>query len=198
MLVVMSVVFGFLLMAAAAALLTSFFPDCLASLRAAHRRFLGVDAAFALMAAAGFALLLQRGSAILMNRFHAHALFSIDAPELIVSAAPAVAAIAAALRSTLTNAAMLGVIALIAARFPKPWMIALMGLLAAFTMLPQDIRTAGEFALHYGIALMTVAAAAVFVMYFARSNYLAYALVLWVMALRGPLAELSAPPSPRS
>jgi hypothetical protein len=191
LIVLMSVIFGFMLLGAAAALLTSFFPDALTSLRAAHRRFLGVDAAVALMAAAGFGLVLQRGAAILMDRFHAHALFSMDAPELIVSAAPAAAAIAEALRATLTNAAMLGVITLIAARLPKRWMMALMGLLGGFTMLPPDVRTAGEFALHYGIALLTVAAAAAFVICFARSNYLAYALVLWVLALRGPLAELS-------
>src|SRR6185503_3295620 len=86
LLVVMSVVFGFLLMAAATALLTSFFPDCLTSLRAAQRRFLALDAVLALTAAAGLALLLHRGGALLMNRFHAYALFSMDAPELIVSA----------------------------------------------------------------------------------------------------------------
>jgi hypothetical protein len=41
-----------------------------------------------------------------------------------------------------------------------------------------------------------VAAAAAFCRWFARDNYLAYALVLWLFALRGAIAELLGNPMP--
>jgi hypothetical protein len=61
---------------------------------------------------------------------------------------------------------------------------------AAFALVPGDVRTPGEFALQYAIALLVVGVAAVGCLYFARGNYLAYAVILWVVSLRGPLGEL--------
>jgi hypothetical protein len=61
---------------------------------------------------------------------------------------------------------------------------------AAAAGLSNAIRTPGELALQYGPALLTVACAAVFCRWFGRKNYLAYALVFFVMALRPGLLEL--------
>ncbi len=186
----MSLIFGFVLMGAAAALLTSFYPDLLVSLRAAGRRVLAADAAVALAAAIGLALLIHQVEAVLVGRFHAQALLSFGPPTLIASAVPALAAATGAIRSVVFFGAVLGTIGLIVRRLSKPWMAAAMGLLLAIATMPGDVRTPGEFALEYGMALMTVAGAAAICAYFARNNYLAYAVILWVMALRGPLGEL--------
>jgi membrane protease YdiL (CAAX protease family) len=188
--VLMAAIFGFLMMGGAAALLTSFFPNCTAALRAVNRRVLGADAAVSLAAAIGLGLGLSHLQAVLNNRFHALALFSLSSPELIASAAPAVSAIADAVRSVLFGGAVLAVFVLIAQRLPRRWMQIPLALVAACAILPMDVHTAGEFALHYGFACLTIACGALFCLRIARDNYLAYALVLWVMALRGPLAEL--------
>jgi len=188
--VVMSAVFAFLTLGAAVALLTSFYPESVASLRAANRKLLALDALVALLAAAGLALLLRQVEAALLDRFHALALVSIGSPDLIVSRAPGVAAIAGAIRSMIVDAAVLGALALIVRKLPKAWMAIPLGLVAAFTLVPLEVRTPGEFALHYGLALAAVAGTAVFCLRFARRNYLAYALVLWALSLRGPLGDL--------
>ena len=188
--ILMSVVFGFLLLGGAVALLTSFYPESTAALRQANRRLLGLDAAVALLAAIGIGLFLHQMQALLLDRFHAQALFSIGSPDLIVNTAPALVAFADAVRSTIFYGAMVATIALIVGRLSRGWMKPLMGLLAVFILLPLDIRTPGELALQYGIALLTVVGALLFCKKFARNNYLAYALVLWALSFRGPLGEL--------
>jgi membrane protease YdiL (CAAX protease family) len=190
LMLLMSVVFAFLLMGAAAALLTSYYPDALPALRFDSRRMLARDAAVALAAAAGTALIVYQLQAMLIGRFHANALLSFGAPTLIVSAVPALAAVSGAIRGVVLAAAVLGTLALIVRWLPRRWMLAPMGLLLAFALLPTDVRTPGEFALGYAVALLTIAGAAVVCFWFARDNYLAYAVILWVVALRGPLGEL--------
>jgi membrane protease YdiL (CAAX protease family) len=185
----MAAIFGFLMMGGAAALLTSFFPDCIAALKRRNRRILGIDAVVALLAAIGIGLGLGHLHALLDARFHAQALIAIASPTLIGSRAPAISAIADAVRSLLFSGAVLGVFVLIAQRLPRRWMWIPLGLLAACALLP-DVHTAGEFALGYALACLTVTCGAVFCLWIGRDNYLAYALVLLVMALRGPLAEL--------
>jgi membrane protease YdiL (CAAX protease family) len=183
----------FLGLGAAVALVTSSFPASLDSLRRSTRRALGPDALACLAAAIGLALLVTRAVAFVQDRFHAQALFDPSAPSLIVSAAPAVTALAGALSSTLFRAAVLAVIALLIRRWPRYWpaMLALL----AFAAMPDDVRTPGEFALAYAAGLAAVAAAAVFCFRFARGNPLAYMLALWTLALRAPLAELFSNPA---
>ena len=193
--VLMAAVFGFVMFAACAGLVDSYFPDSLMALRSDGRRMLRGDAIAAAAGAIGLALLLHQAELLLAARFHAQALFAVGAPELIVSAAPALAALAD-LRSIVFYAAVLAAVALVVRRIPQRWMLAPLGLIAAFVVLPLDIRTPGEFALEYGIALMGVAAAAVFCFVFARENYLAYAIVFALTAERGPLAELFGNPAP--
>jgi hypothetical protein len=193
--VLMSAIFGFVIYAGCAAVVTSFFPESLAALRREGRRPLRGDAVFALFAAIGLGLLLHQANALLPARFHGQALYQIAPPDLIVSAVPALSALAD-LRGVPTYAAAVALAALIVAGLRLRWLMAPLFLLAAFLYLPLDIRTPGEFALQYGIGLLAVAAAAAFCFVFARGNPLAYALVFALMAARGPLVELFGNPAP--
>jgi hypothetical protein len=159
-------------------------------LRAANRRLLGLDAIAALLAAAGFEILLNRHDAMLMDHHHAQALFSIGRPDLIVSRAPALAAVAQAVQPWLMNAATLALIAIVIKKLPKRWMLVPLALAALTVNLSGEIRTPGEFALQYAMAAIWAGCAVLFCLSFARKNYLAYALVLWAMALRPAIAEL--------
>jgi hypothetical protein len=192
----MTVIFAFIMMAAAAALLLSLFPQSVASLRAANRRALAVDAVFALAAAVGISVALSQLRAVLMGLFPAQALFSIDSPDLIVSSGPAIAALADAVRSTLMSAAGLAAIVLAVREAPKRWMLAPLALVALFVFLSPETHTPAEFALQYGLAFLRVGCYALFCLWFARHNYLAYALAFWMMALRSPLAQLFATANP--
>ena len=118
--IAMGAIFGFLLMGAAAALIVTYFPDALPALRRANRAAMAFDALAALLAAAGIALLLRQFQGILVDRFHAQAVFSISSPDIIASAAPALAALSAAVRSLLTDAALLCLLALLAWQLTKP------------------------------------------------------------------------------
>ncbi len=188
-------IFGFVVYAGCAAIVTSFFPESLAVFRRDRRRILRADAVFAVLAALGLGLLLHQADTLLPARFHAQALYQIAPPDLIVSAVPALAALAD-LRSIPTYAAILALAALLVARVRSRSLLIPLFLLAAFLYLPLDVRTPGEFALQYGIGLLAVAAAAVFCWVFARGNYLAYALVFAIMAARGPLGALFGNPAP--
>jgi hypothetical protein len=190
MTLLMSVIFVFLVLGAAAALLALFYPESGGALRAANRRLLGLDAGAALLAAAGLGILLNQHDAMLQSHHHAQALFAIVSPDLIVSRAPALAAVAGAARSVLLNAAILAFIAIVIKKLPKWWMLALLVLAALSANLSGDIRTPGEFALQYAITAIWAGCAVLFCLWFARKNYLAYALVLWAMALRPAMMEL--------
>ena len=190
MTLLMSLILMFLMLGAAAALIALFYPESLGAFRAANRGLLGLDAAAALLAAIGLAVLLNHHDAMLMDHHHASALFAIGSPDLIVSRAPALAAVAEAARSVLMNAATLALIAIIIKKLPKRWMLAPLALAALTVNLAGDIRTPGEFALQYAMAAIWAGCAVLFCLLFARKNYLAYALVLWAMALRPAMTEL--------
>jgi hypothetical protein len=176
--------------AAAAAIIVTFYPDALPALRRANRAALALDAFVALLAAIGIALALHQFQGILFDRFHAQAVFSISSPDIIASAAPALAALSAAVRGLLTDAALLGLIALLAWQLNRNWMRYAAALLALCATIPGEVRTPGEFLLHYTISLAMAAAGVAFCWFFARRNYLAYALVLWLVALRTPMMQL--------
>jgi len=186
----MSVLFAFVMYGAGMALLTSFFPDCLAALRAAARRVMALDAALALLAAAGLDIGYHRVGAWLMDHFHAQALLQIDAPSLIGNSVPALAALAGAARSVFAEGAALAIVALVVGWLPRRWLLLPAALLAAFTTVSDEVHTPAEFALEYGVALIGLGCAVAFCVWFARKNYLAYALVFGALALRDPLVEL--------
>ena len=192
----MTVIFDFIMTAAAAALLLSLIPQSLASLRAANRGALALDAVAALAVGIGISVALNQLRGVLFDLFPAQALFAVGSPDLIVSSAPALAALADAVRSTLMMAAALAVIAMGIRKTPKRWMLVPLAFVALFVMLSPDTHTPAEFALQYGLAFVGAGAYALFCMWFARDNYLAYALALWMMALRTPLAQLFATTNP--
>jgi membrane protease YdiL (CAAX protease family) len=186
----MGAIFGFLLMGAAAAVVSTFYPEAVPALRRGNRAAMAVDAVAALLAGAGIALALHRLEGILLDRFHAQAVLSIGSPDIIVSAAPALAALANGVRALLTDAALLGLLALLAWQLAKPWMRYAALLLGLCATLPAQVRTPAEFLLHYTISLATAGAGIAFCWFFARRNYLAYGLAIWLMALRAPMMEL--------
>jgi hypothetical protein len=114
----------------------------------------------------------------------------MGSPDIIASAAPAIAAVASAVRALLTDGALLGLIVLLAGQITKRWMRYTAALLALCATLPSEVRTPGEFAVAYTISLAMAAAAIAFCRYFGRRNYLAYALLIWLMALRPPMTQL--------
>jgi hypothetical protein len=182
--VFISMVFAFVMLAAAAAMMTSSCPGLLAAFHPAHRRVLARDAAIALAGGIGLGLLAHALNGLLTARFPAQALFSIGAPSLIASHAPSIAAAANAIRSVILFGGVLAIAGLVLRHRLA------VALAVPFAMLSGDVRTPAEFALQYVTALAVVAAGVLFWRWFARDNYLAYAVALWVLALRGPLAEL--------
>ena len=188
--------FMFCMLSGASAFLTSFFPDSLAALRAVNRRRMGPDALAALAVAAGLFAALGHFHAFLARLFPAQSLLSVSVSDLVVSPAPALSALARAPATVLTGAAGLALVAVLIRRIPKPWMLAPLALVAVFAALSSDVHTPGEFALEYGSACVTLAGMILLCRWFARDNYLAYALILFAAALRSPLAELLAAANP--
>ena len=181
---------GFLMMGAIAGFVTSSFPDSIGAFRAASRRWTGVDAFCALLAAVGLALCINRLNGLLSARFHAQALVSISPPSLIATAAPAVAALAGAVSAFALLAAVLAVITLITRRVAPRWILAPLALVALLGGVPAQVRTPGELALQYGMVVLASVAVIAFCWWFGRSNYVAYALVFVALSLRNALAEL--------
>src|SRR5260370_1091562 len=111
-------------------------------------------------------------------------------PHGALAAAPALAAVSSAVRALLTNGALLALIVLLAGQITKRWMRYTALLLALCATLPSEVRTPGEFLVQYTISLAMAAAAIAFFRFFGRRNYLAYVLLLWLMALRVPMTQL--------
>ena len=184
------VAFAYVMYVAASAVLLSFFPGSFSAMRLSQRRALGLDAFLLLLLAIGLWHLCHQLGAILMDRFHTLAILEVDTPTLIGLPAPAIAALSGALRSVFSQAAMLAVATLALWKLPKRWMLAPLLLLAAATTVSSDVRTVGEFALEYAQGFAAFGSALLFCFWFARDNYLAYALVLVLGALHPALAEL--------
>jgi membrane protease YdiL (CAAX protease family) len=176
----------------AAALLATFYPRALEELRRVNRRTMGLDAAFAAIAAAGIGLLWRYFEAALTAYFHTEAVLDVSAPDVLASAAPALGAITEAVSSLVIGGAVLGLVAMLIFQVKKRWMIVAGVMVALIAVISTDVRTAGEFALEYGLAVSMAAAGVAFCWFFARRNYLAYALVLWLASLASPVAELMA------
>jgi len=183
----MAFVFGYLLSTAATALVTATFPDVRRALRPAGRRVLAGDAAVALAAGAGLMLLVRQIAGVLIDHFHAQAVLSISAPTIIAHALPALAGASGALRTVLTTAGALAtVVLLLRGNRAAAAVFALLPLVA----FPGGVHTPGEWTLRYTIGLLSLLAAVAFCRYFARRNYLAYAVGFWIMALVGELGDL--------
>ena len=96
----------------------------------------------------------------------------------------------------LTSGALLALAALAVQRVRQRWLLAPIGLAAVAAGLPAEMRTPGEFLLQYVPAALAGGCALMFCFWIARRNYLAYALVLWIMVLRAPMTQLFANANP--
>ncbi len=174
----------------ASALIATFYPRALEELRRANRRILGIDAALAACAAGGIGLLWRQFAAAATAHFHAQALPDMSAPDLLVSSAPWLSAVTSAAWSTILAGATLGVIVMMILQAHHRWYVIPCAIAAIVGLVSNQTHTAGELALEYGLALSLAAAAIAFCWFFARRNYLAYALVLWLASLAGSVADL--------
>ena len=191
-----SVVFAFLMMAAAVALVASSFPAALKVFSAASRRARAWDALAALAAIGGAALLWRSLDAFLAARFHAQASVNVDTPNLLGSAIPSVSALASALQSIPQFAAVAVIVAAIADRLGRRWAPLVLCPLAAVFFVPGGVRTLGEFGLGFVSVFIGVALLAAVWLRFARANFLAYAVLPWTAALWGSAAQLFDNPIP--
>jgi membrane protease YdiL (CAAX protease family) len=190
-----SLLFVFLVMCAAVALIMALRPGVSGVWRQRARRTYGIDAVLAALAAIGLSAAVHAGEGLLQQRFHAQAIFSIGSPDLLASLVPAVSGISGAARSTLLDLAGLALLAYLLQQLRPRWTWAPLALLALAAMVPGDARTGGEFALGYCIGALPVIGIAIFCRLFARDNWLAYALAAWTLALRGPMVELLGQPN---
>jgi hypothetical protein len=174
----------------ASAIIASFYPRALEELRRANRRILGLDAVFAVGAAAGFGLLIRHLSVALTAHFHAQALIDVNAPDTLASVAPSLSALSDAPASTIALGALSGLIVMLILQAHRRAILVPGALIAVSALVDSRAHNLGEFALEYGLGLSLAAAAIIFCWYFARRNYLAYALVFWLVSLAGPFAEL--------
>ncbi len=187
--VAMAALFGFIFFAGAAALVISTFPGALTVWRASNRRVLGKDAAAALIAALGFGLIAHRFEAFLQDRFPALALYSVDSPDAIATHVPAVSAVAGAMMAIVLWSAIAVTVAFVLQRW-RPRVTVPMALIGLAILVPGDARTAAEFALHYGFALVAAVFLVIWCWRFARNNYLAYALAFWAMGIESHASGL--------
>ncbi|HXA51397.1 MAG TPA: type II CAAX endopeptidase family protein [Candidatus Acidoferrum sp.] len=185
-----SALMGVVMSVAAAAVITTYVPEALRALRRENRRAMGRDALVALAAAIGLGLITYQVNGLLASAFPAQSLPSITAPELIASRFPALSAIAGGVRSWLMNGAGLALAAILVVRAGKSKLALAAALVAGAALLPAEVRTPGEFIVHYVAALLAIAALVAFCHWFGRHNWLGYGIVLWVAALRGPIGEL--------
>lgn len=186
---VIALLFGLLLCAAATALVTAAFPDVRRAIEPPGRRLLARDAALALAGATGLALLVRQIDGALIDHFHAQATLALSAPVVIATAVPWLSAASNTLRAVLTTAGILATVALLL-RYARGWLARILLLLLPFAAFPGNVRTPGELALRYAIGAAGIVAIVVFCRYFARRNYLAYAVALWVAAFQGDLGQL--------
>ena len=187
---VLLVLAGFLMYGAAGALLSAWFPEAFETFRVQRRRALGRDAAAALLFAAGAGILWSRIGTLVADRFHGQLMWDVTAPALLGSSMPAVSALGAAVSTWIAGAGVLALAACIVRFVGRPRLMVPLVLAAACLGVTARVRTPGEFALEYFLTLVPLAAVLWFMARFARRNYLAYALVLWLAALRPHLAEL--------
>ena len=86
-------------------------------------------------------------------------------------------------------AGILALVAVLAGRMRRFWFGALVAA-ASMCIIAEEARTIAEAALSYSHIVFLFGCALVLYRWFGRRNYLAYALLVWMLALRGPMMEL--------
>ena len=187
----------FIAIACGAALILALRPDALAVLRNANRRPFGMDALFAAALAAVLVTALGRLRWLAIDRFHAQALLSADAQHSVRHPFPGRFRALRRPASRRFRGWQLLVLVAYLVRYLERWPGAavLAGLAAAAGLVPGTIHTGGEFLLYYGMRVIYLAAAVIFVKYVARRNYLAYLLTAWTLSLIDKGADLLSQPA---
>jgi membrane protease YdiL (CAAX protease family) len=186
----------FMAIACGVALILGLEPDALAAFRRASRKEWGTDAVLAAGLAAAVVAALGRLRWVATDRFHAQALLSVDAQTAFATLSPAASGIASACQQALSWLAVLVLVAYLV-RYLERWPGAavLAGLAAAAGLVPGTIHTGGEFLLYYGMRVIYLAAAVIFVKYVVGRNYLAYLLIAWTLALMDKSGDLLSQPA---
>jgi len=182
-------------LACGAALILALQPDALSVFRSAGRKLFGIDAILAAAVGAAMLAVLGRVSWLLIDRFHPAGLLSATNPTFFATLSPAVSSIASGCQQTIFWLALLALVAFLVRYLDRwPGAAVLAGVIAVAGLLPGSVHTAGELVLYYGIRLMYLAAAVIFVRFIARNNYLAYLLTAWALALLGSSIDLVSQP----
>ncbi len=195
----MSAVVQALLFCSSVAVLFCLEPDFPEWLAPSNRRPAALNALLLTATAAALAAGLYKLNAVLLVAFHAYALPQISSPQLIVSAFPALSAIAGAATRTVTALVVLALVSRIAQTLwsRQRWLAIALGLLALAGILPGETHTLGEFLLAYTELLVQAAAVVAMCVFFFRRNLLAYGLAVWTLALGSAAAVLFAQQNPR-
>jgi hypothetical protein len=187
--VLMSVAFAYLMYASAIGFVLTFFPQSESAWKPV-RQVLALDAVVLLLLAFGLWYFCHQLAAVLSDRYHALAFVGVDDPSLVGLPAPWLVAVANVAREIFSRAAILTLAVLAVRMLAKRWMLAPLALLVACALVSDAVRTPGEFALEFVVALASVACLLLFCMWFGRMNYLGYTLVLGLSAIHAPLGEL--------
>jgi len=163
--------------------------------RSAGRKLFGFDAVLAAAVGATMLAVLGRVTWLLIDRFHPAALLSAANPMFFATLSPAASSVASACQETVFWLAVLALVAFLVRYLSRwPGAAVLAAVIAVAGLLPGSVHTPGEFLLYYGIRLMYLVAAVIFVRFVARDNYLAYLLTAWGLALLDKIADLVAQP----
>jgi membrane protease YdiL (CAAX protease family) len=180
------------------ALVTSLFPDAWLIFKGAARRTWRRDALIgfilAVVAAAGTSQL----NAAISARLHTFAPVSIEIfPSLMDTSWPGVAVLLHALIFTVVYASLLGVlIYLVRSGWSRrAWWIWPIVLLAVVGLGPAGAHSTREYAAGWVMGLLPLVAAIVVIVWFFRSNILAYVGAIFCLQVAAPLIQLLSQPS---
>jgi hypothetical protein len=192
---VMLLVFTFLMVCGSLAAVSVLRPGAMAAFGGAARRAFGADALLAALLALGLAAIVQRCHALLENLLHAYATVEVSAPTQIASLSPLFSALTSAIGSIPMNLAGLALVVYLIGRVRARWMLIPIAALTLMAMAPGEVRTPAELAFAAAIAALPLAAVVVFINFFARDNWLAYALAVLAFDLQGGAEKLFAEPN---
>ncbi len=171
------------------ALLLCLYPDWTQSLSSGSRALLGRDALLVTAIAIALAGALPALTNWAMSRFPALALPTVYSADSVVSAFPALSAIASAAQRTLTQLVVLSLAIFVwQITAHRRWLTAVIVFAVLCGMLPGDVHTWGEFAFYFIDGLIGGAVILAICLWLARDNRLAYGLSVWAVTLSSAAA----------
>ena len=180
------------------ALATSLYPDAWMIFKGAARRTWRRDAVIALILGVAAAAGISQLNAAISDRFHTFAPVSIEIfPSLMDTSWPGIAFLLHTLIFTVLYASLLGIlIYLVRSGWSRrAWWIWPIVLLAVVGLGPAGAHSVREYAAGWFMGLLPLAAAVVVVVWFFRSNILAYVGAIFCLQVAAPLVQLLSQPS---